>query len=148
MAPQDCYCDFGSKGSTIYTHFFALCCVWKLECFLVCCAQLLMELSLSPTSHRVPSTIPTLNFAKLSSTKATTSQPLFLGFSKHFNSIGLNHHSYRCCSNAVPKRPQRPSSIRVCLFSLKVLILIPLIVFYRKKNWWVLQNSSWWIEIW
>ncbi|KAH1042409.1 hypothetical protein GYH30_024617 [Glycine max] len=73
-----------------------------------------MELSLSPTSHRVPSTIPTLNFAKLSSTKATTSQPLFLGFSKHFNSIGLNHHSYRCCSNAVPKRPQRPSSIRAC----------------------------------
>ncbi|KAH1232936.1 hypothetical protein AAZX31_09G096900 [Glycine max] len=73
-----------------------------------------MELSLSPTSHRVPSTIPTLNFAKLSSTKATTSQPLFLGFSKHVNSIGLNHHSYRCCSNAVPKRPQRPSSIRAC----------------------------------
>lgn len=131
MAPQDCYCDFGSKGSTIYTHFFALCCVWKLECFLVCCAQLLMELSLSPTSHRVPSTIPTLNSAKLSSTKATKSQqPLFLRFSKHFNSIGLHHHSHRCCSNAVPERPQRPSSIRVCLFSLKVPIFIPLIVFY------------------
>ncbi|NP_001237900.1 homogentisate phytyltransferase VTE2-2 [Glycine max] len=74
-----------------------------------------MELSLSPTSHRVPSTIPTLNSAKLSSTKATKSQqPLFLGFSKHFNSIGLHHHSYRCCSNAVPERPQRPSSIRAC----------------------------------
>ncbi|KAG5052049.1 hypothetical protein AAZX31_02G159200 [Glycine max] len=74
-----------------------------------------MELSLSPTSHRVPSTIPTLNSAKLSSTKATKSQqPLFLRFSKHFNSIGLHHHSHRCCSNAVPERPQRPSSIRAC----------------------------------
>ncbi|TKY53218.1 Homogentisate solanesyltransferase [Spatholobus suberectus] len=73
-----------------------------------------MELSLSPTSHRVPPIIPTLNSAKLS-TKPTTPNPFFLGFSKHLhNSIGLHHHSHRCCSNPVPGRPQRPGSIRAC----------------------------------
>nr|KYP73993.1 Digeranylgeranylglyceryl phosphate synthase [Cajanus cajan] len=60
-----------------------------------------MELSLSLTSHRVPSTTP-------------RPQPLFLGFSKHFHSIGLLHHTHRWCSNPIPKRPRRPGSIRAC----------------------------------
>ncbi|XP_020235374.1 homogentisate solanesyltransferase, chloroplastic isoform X2 [Cajanus cajan] len=72
-----------------------------------------MELSLSPTSHRVPSTIPALNSHTLF-TKATTPQPLFLGFSKHFHSIGLLHHTHRSCLNPIPKRPWRPGSIRAC----------------------------------
>ncbi|QCE05328.1 homogentisate solanesyltransferase [Vigna unguiculata] len=66
-----------------------------------------MELSLSPTSHRVPSTIPYLNSAILC-TKAT------LGFSSHSHSIGLQHHRHRRCSIPVSKTPQRPSSIRAC----------------------------------
>ncbi|CAJ1967367.1 unnamed protein product [Sphenostylis stenocarpa] len=66
-----------------------------------------MELSLSPTSYRVPSTIPSLNSAILC-TKAT------LGFSSHFHSIGLQYNQLRCCSIPVPKRPKRPSSIRAC----------------------------------
>ncbi|KAL2326884.1 hypothetical protein Fmac_020311 [Flemingia macrophylla] len=70
-----------------------------------------MELSLSPTAHRVPSIIPSLNSRKLY-TNAPTPRPFFLGFSKHFHSVGLHHHSQRCCSNAVPKRPRIPGFIR------------------------------------
>ncbi|KAL2326881.1 hypothetical protein Fmac_020308 [Flemingia macrophylla] len=72
-----------------------------------------MELSLSPTAHRVPSIIPSLNSRKLY-TNAPTPRPFFLGFSKHFHSVGLHHHSQRCCSNAVPKRPRIPGFIRAC----------------------------------
>lgn len=66
-----------------------------------------MELSLSPTPHRFPSTIPSLKSA-IVCTKAT------LGFSTHFHSIGLQHHQHKCCSIPVSKRPQRPTSIRAC----------------------------------
>ncbi|XP_061360735.1 homogentisate solanesyltransferase, chloroplastic [Gastrolobium bilobum] len=77
-----------------------------------------MELSSSSTSLRVPPTIPTWkksSYCVKVSTKATTTHklsPLFLGFSKHFHSIVLYHD--RSCSNPVPKRHQRPSSIMAC----------------------------------
>ncbi|XP_027363329.1 homogentisate solanesyltransferase, chloroplastic isoform X3 [Abrus precatorius] len=71
-----------------------------------------MELSSysSPTSLGVP---PICN-SSYSGYKSTTPKAslLFLGFSKHLHSIGLHHHT--CCSIPVPKKHQRPISIRAC----------------------------------